>query len=241
MKEITFGNNKFLSIEIGKANFVFSTAENNLNFNKSLPEGLENLKKLKEWFNLDGVGYCNQKHSDIVKLYSVDNEDGDGVLTKMQNFAVGVFTADCVPILLYDTANNVIGAIHSGWRGTVSGIVIKAIEKMVLEFNTKPEDIIAFIGPHNRGCCYEVGEEVLSEFRKCSIFEGLDYVNGRKLKLNVCIKEQLYISGLKKENINDICLCTYCSKIYKLHSYRKASKDYGRMYSFIFMKNLGGK
>ena len=237
MKELIFEDNKFLSIKLGKANFVFSTAENNLNFNKTLPEGLENLKKLKQWFKLDGVGYCNQTHGDTVRLYKVNNEDGDGILTRLDNFAIGVFTADCVPILLYDTVNNIIGAVHSGWRGTVSGIVIKAMKKMVLEFNTKPENVVAYIGPHNRGCCYEVGEEVLKEFRNCKTFEGLDYVTGRKLSLKSCIEEQLLISGLKKENINDIGLCTYCSQGYKLHSYRKASADYGRMYSFIFMKN----
>ena len=237
MEELIFDGNKFLSIEIGKVNFVFSTAENNLNFNKALPEGLENLKKLKLWFKLDGVGYSNQTHSNTVRIYKVNNEDGDGILTDLENFAVGVFTADCVPILLYDTVNNIIAAVHSGWRGTVSEIVIKAIEKMALEFSTEPKDVVAYIGPHNRGCCYEVGEEVLKEFRDCKTFEGLNYVKGRKLNLKACIEEQLLISGLKKENIYDIGLCTYCSEGYKLHSYRKASIDYGRMYSFIFIKN----
>lgn len=237
MKELTFEDNKFLHVEIGKVNFVFSTAENNLNFNKALPEGIENLKKLKQWFTLDEVGYCNQTHSDTVRLYKVNNEDGDGLITNLKNFAVGVFTADCVPILLCDTVNNIIAAVHSGWRGTVSGVVIKAIERMVSEFNTEPKDVIAYIGPHNRDCCYEVGEEVLGKFRNCKIFEGLDYVTERKINLKSCIEEQLLISKLHKENIYDIGLCTYCSKNYKLHSYRKASIDYGRMYSFIFIKN----
>jgi polyphenol oxidase len=236
MNELTFEDNKFLSIEVGKANFVFSTAENNLNFNKALPLGLENLEKLRLWFKLEGVGYCNQTHSNIVRLYKSSNEDGDALITKGEAIAVGVFTADCVPILLYDTVSNVIGAVHSGWRGTVSGVVINAIKKMSLEFNTNPKDVIAYIGPHNRGCCYEVGEEVLNEFRNCKNFQGLDYVSGRKINLKVCIEKQLLISGLIKENIKEIGLCTNCSTSYKLHSYRKSSKDYGRMFSFIFMK-----
>ncbi|MBC8061736.1 MAG: peptidoglycan editing factor PgeF [Clostridiaceae bacterium] len=237
MKSLTFEDNKFLSMEIGNATFIFSTAENNLNFNKALPKGVENLKRLKVWFKLDGVGYCNQIHSDIVKIYKVNNEDGDGIITDLKNFAIGVFTADCVPILLYDTVNNVIGAVHSGWRSTVSGIVINAIEKMSLEYNTNPEDIVACIGPHNRDCCYEVGEEVLAQFRNCNTFEGLHYVTGRQINLKACIEKQLIMGGLLKVNIKDIGLCTYCSKDYKLHSYRKGSLDYGRMYSFIFIKD----
>ena len=237
MKELIFEDYKFLSIDIGKVNFVFSTAENDLNFNKALPQGQENLKRLEEWFKLDGVGYLNQKHSDIVKIYKDNNVDGDAMITDLKNFAIGVFTADCVPILLYDNVNNVIGAVHSGWRGTVSDIVIKTIEKMSLIYKTKPKDLIAYIGPHNRGCCYEVGEEVLQKFRDNIIFKNLNYISGRKINLEACIEKQLLISGLQIENIMDIGLCTSCSKIYKLHSYRRAKVDYGRMYSFVFIKN----
>jgi len=108
---------------------------------------------------------------------------------------------------------------------------------MSLIYKTKPKDLIAYIGPHNRGCCYEVGEEVLQKFRDNIIFKNLNYISGRKINLEACIEKQLLVSGLQIENIMDIGLCTSCSKIYKLHSYRRAKVDYGRMYSFVFIKN----
>jgi YfiH family protein len=236
MKEITIENYKFLIEQIDDAFFVFSTAENDLNFNKALPEGIVNLEKLKTWFKLDEVGYCNQTHSDTVLVYKTKNQDGDALISISESLALGVFTADCVPVLMFDKVNKVIAAVHSGWRGTVKGIVSRTIEKMIDEFNLEPENLIVYIGPHNKQCCYEVGKEVLEEFKNCSIFNDLNYIKGNNISLKTCIEKQLEICGVNKESIHDIDLCTYCSKEYKLHSYRRGSKDYGRMFSFVFIK-----
>ncbi len=237
MKELTFEGNKFISYENEDVKFVFSTAENGLNFNKSIPEGLENLEKLKNWFDLKEVGYCNQIHSDIVRAFEENNKDGDALITDSVNTAVGVFTADCVPVLLFDKENKIIAAVHSGWRGTVKNIVGKTTTKMISEYGSRAENIIAYIGPHNRQCCYEVGTEVIEEFEKNEAFRNIDYINGRNISLAACITKQLLDSEILSGNINDMVLCTFCSEEYKLHSYRKGENNYGRMFSFIYLKD----
>ena len=65
-----------------------------------------------------------------------------------------------MPILLYDKANNVIAAVHSGWKGTFSCILLKTIDDMEKKYGTKPKDLVVCIGPHMHQCCYEVGEEL---------------------------------------------------------------------------------
>jgi YfiH family protein len=89
---------------------------------------------------------------------------GDALITREPGVLLVVQTADCVPILLADSKHRVIAAIHSGWRGTVRRIAAKALGRMQLEFGTKPEDIIAALGPGIGQPCYEVGTEVAAEF-----------------------------------------------------------------------------
>ena len=237
MKEVTFEENKFLVFEQEGVNFVFSTAENNLNFNKNLSEGRLKLEKLKDWFKVENIGYSNQIHSDIVNLFNGTVIEGDSLITNKTNSAIGIFTADCVPILLYDSVNKVIAAVHSGWRSTVSDIVIKTVNRMTAEYKTKAEDITAYIGPHNRVCCYEVGMEVIDRFKNNQLFSEEKFLKDNNLNLAYFIHKQLNSLGVKAENIHDTELCTFCSKDYKLHSYRKDNGSYGRMFSFIFMKD----
>jgi len=112
-----------------------------------------------------------QIHSDLI--YVVRAEDvpqgenapqGDALITREQGVLLGVQTADCIPILLADTKRHAVAAIHSGWRGTAQRIAEKTLGRMQMEFGTRPEDVVAAIGPGIGGCCYEVGHEVIKEF-----------------------------------------------------------------------------
>jgi YfiH family protein len=77
---------------------------------------------------------------------------------------LGVQTADCIPVLVADRKRRAVGAFHAGWRGTVKRIVEEGVGRMRLEFGSRPEDLIAAIGPGVGLCCYAIGEEVVSEF-----------------------------------------------------------------------------
>jgi len=89
---------------------------------------------------------------------------GDGLITSEPGLLLGIQTADCVPILIADRKLRAVGAFHAGWRGTVKRIVETGVGRMRLEYGSRPEDLMAAIGPCVGACCYSVGHEVLSSF-----------------------------------------------------------------------------
>jgi YfiH family protein len=112
-----------------------------------------------------------QIHSDIVHRVSSKDSDvsnepckGDALITRERGVLLVVQTADCIPILLADTKRRAVAAIHAGWRGTVRRIAAKALGRMQMDFGTRPEDVIAALGPGIGQSCYEVGPEVAKEF-----------------------------------------------------------------------------
>ena len=111
----------------------------------------------------------NQKHTDCVEKVDSASEDLgtreiDGLITNKKDINLLLTFADCTPIILYDPVNKAIGNIHSGWRGTVQKIGKKATLKMMKEYGSKPEDIIACFGPAIGQCHFEVEEEVKNIF-----------------------------------------------------------------------------
>lgn len=110
-----------------------------------------------------------QIHSDIVQVVESHHAPqrrlpGDALVTREPGLLLAVQTADCVPILLADTRTHAVAAIHAGWRGTLKRIAEKALGRMRMQFGTRPEDVLAALGPAIGGCCYEVGHEVAKEF-----------------------------------------------------------------------------
>jgi polyphenol oxidase len=95
---------------------------------------------------------------------------GDGLMTDRPGLLLGVQTADCTPVLVADRKRKVVAAFHAGWRGTVKRIVESGIGRMRLEFGSRPEDLIAAVGPGIGPCCYQVGEELLSEFESQFVY-----------------------------------------------------------------------
>lgn len=230
----------FLLYELGKINIIFSTAQNDRSFNRHKDYGINNLNSIVSYFDLDGIEYLNQIHSDKVYIYdgnkSLKNQEGDALITDKENVAIGVFTADCVPIIIADIKNNIIASIHSGWRGTFNSIVFETLKEMESEFNIDKDNIKVFIGPHIRQCCYEVSKELKRDFLdKTNIKEDILF-NGRNLNLEECILNDVRKFGVKEENIYSLKLCTYCEENVNLYSYRKSVGTYGRLFSFAFIK-----
>jgi polyphenol oxidase len=108
--------------------------------------------------------------TNIVRVTSrTDKEellDTDALITSEPGICIAVMSADCVPILLFDHKNRAVGAVHSGWRGTVARILEKTLSRMKAEFGTRGEDVIAGIGPSVSQDRYEVGEEVMTEVKR---------------------------------------------------------------------------
>lgn len=232
----------YLVIENKKTKVIFSTAKEGKNFNRHTKEGLDNLNSLCEEFNAENVIYLRQVHSDRVLVFNGENnkelieEEGDAVITNVKNSVIGVFTADCVPVILVDEELGAVAAIHSGWKGTFNSITKNAIQMMEEEYGAIAKNMKAYIGPHIRKCCYEVSEELKEKFIKEKNIEENILFDGRNLSLEECILKDLRECGMKEENINSLELCTHCSKEVELFSYRASNGDYGRLFSFVLIK-----
>lgn len=229
----------FMIINSKTAKIVFTNAEQGRSFNRNNDEGIKELNSLTKEFNVNDVIYLKQVHSDNIFVYKKDgpnikDNEGDAIITNEKGVVIGVFTADCVPIILVDENKGVGAAIHSGWRGTFDSITFKTIKRMEEEYNIDVKDIKAYIGPHIRKCCYEVSEELKLQFinKKHNIDEKMLY-EGRNLNLEACILDDLKRAGVCESNISTLGLCTYCDEDIKLHSYRKSAGAYGRMFAFI--------
>lgn len=190
----------------------------------------------------------NQTHSNNVRVLTDENLeeeflDTDGIITNLKGVALGIRTADCQSILLYDPIKGVIGNIHSGWKGTLNKIVVNAINLMISEYGCEAKDILAFICPSILKCCFEVDKEVVDSFKEQ--FSDIDeYMTLGDIKENkqkyfidtVAINKKVMIDlGLLDENIISSDICTKChSDLY--HSYRADGQISGRNLSLICLK-----
>jgi len=99
--------------------------------------------------------------ADIKRDLCVPEEyKADGLITDIPGVALTIFSADCIPVLLYDPVRRVIAAVHAGWLGTSLGIAARAVEKMTAIYGCSPSDILAAIGPGISKCCFETREDV---------------------------------------------------------------------------------
>ncbi len=179
------------------------------------------------------VAYLNQEHGDTVYIVNKENfsdvvgKKGDALITCEKNLPIGVFTADCVPILLYDKNKKVAAAIHAGWRGVEAKILTNTLGIMKKEFNSESSDIICAIGPSIGECCFEVSSDVGEKFKFSSEKNGKVYVDLLKEVYSECLSE-----GLLEENIDLANKCTVCEKEL-FYSYRRDNGLTGRIGSFI--------
>ena len=161
-------------------------------------------------------------------------ENTDALVTNEQNLALALNFADCVSIIFFDPVKKVTAIAHAGWRGTVAKIAPKTVAKMVDEFGSKPEDIIALIGPAIGKCCFEVQDDVKIKLLN-SIEEAYhsQVCDGHHLDLKLINKLQLLANGVEKI---DLCeYCTFCqSELF--FSYRRENGKTAR-HSAVVMIN----
>ena len=161
----------------------------------------------------------------------------DAIMTDRAGVCIGVSTADCIPVLLYDGAHHAACAIHAGWRGTVSRIVEKAVQAMVQSYGSKPCDLQAQIGPGISLDSFEVGDDVYDTFAQA----GFDMVaiSQKRAKWHIdlpaCNKLQLMAMGVKPERISVSDICTYKSHD-TFFSARRLGINSGRIFTAILMK-----
>jgi YfiH family protein len=171
-------------------------------------------------------------------------KEGDALVTRIQGYALGVFTADCLPLLLFDPARRAVGIVHAGWRGTAKAISQKTVEKMKEAFHCTAENMLAAMGPCIGACCLEVDQPVMEAFAKSALpWEVVASPRPRGKwsldlqRANMYILEQ---AGLRKDNIHRLKFCTSCRRDI-FYSYRAGAEIQGRQLSFIALRKEGFK
>lgn len=190
------------------------------------------------------IYFPKQTHSDLVEVVTEqttrkDLEGKDALITNQKGLCIAIQTADCVPVLLFDPKQKVIGVVHAGWRGTVDKLVQKTIERMSREFGCCPENIKAGIGPSIYKHAYEVGDDVISlVIEKFPNYKALLIPSVRDGKAFFDLWEAnrtlLTESGVNAENIELLGMCSYELECL-FFSARRDGADTGRMVSCLML------
>lgn len=164
-------------------------------------------------------------------------EGVDAVMTDVPQLCIGVSTADCIPVLLYDSTHRAVSAVHAGWRGTVLRIVQKAVETMRDTYGTAPADLQAVIGPGISLDSFEVGDEVYDQFLSAGF--DMQPISRRDAKwhidLPMCNRLQLMEAGVPADHIQMTNICTY-QQYDRYFSARRLGIQSGRIYTGILIK-----
>ena len=224
-------------------------------FNKAI----QDYKNLCNAINVDykNIVKTNQEHTDNIAIANKKiNQDfpdinleeyskTDGIVTNRPNLVLSTTNADCILLLFFDPVTKTIANTHSGWKGTLQRISVKTVEKMINEFNSKPEDIICCICPSIRKCHFEVNRDVKemfeNEFKDLNINKNIDIMEKQKDKekwnIDTVLINRIILkkSGLKDENIIDSGLCSVCNKEL-IHSFRVEKQWYGLNTALISLK-----
>jgi YfiH family protein len=139
----------------------------------------------------------------------------DALITQATGLPLLVYTADCVPAIIYDTTKHALGLAHAGWRGTVSNIAAAVVEAMKFEFGCDPSDLIVSLGPSIGPCCYEVGDEVIDAWRSLGVDQREDAVvspAGERRNLDLWRANVLLFcaAGVPRDRIDVAGICTCC-------------------------------
>jgi len=213
--------------------------------NPNEKEIVQNRKKFLNNFNIDikDLVCMKQVHSsNIYKASRADRAKGaldaksriygfDAMITDEPGIALCVFTADCMPVFLYDKKKNTAAIVHAGWRGTQAQITEKSVEELVSNFKADPKDILAALGPCIQKCCYKICPDVAEQFERSVSKIGEEYF----LDLAEENTKQLLDAGLLKDNIYDCAMCTSCRNDL-FFSYRNEGAKAGRMMNFMMLK-----
>jgi YfiH family protein len=164
--------------------------------------------------------------------------EADIIVSSDPAVALAVQVADCVPLLIGDRTSGVVAAAHAGWRGTAANVAATTVAALAREFGSRPADLVVAHGPSIGPCCYEVGNELVGEFRRAgfgaSLHRWFSPEGDRPLRLNLWLanRDQLVDAGVPP---GQICLSALCTASHPelFASYRRDGKSTGRIAAVI--------
>ncbi len=258
MKTITKGNLEYITADTIAPRHCFTTRRGgvsegclsslNLGIHRGdKPENvLKNYEILGEalGFDVNNLVFTRQTHTNIVRAADARNAgeglfrevepECDALITNTPGLVLAAFTADCTPILLWDTVTGAVGAVHAGWRGTVADIAGNAVRAMESQFGSKPKDIHAAIGPNIAQCCFETDGDVPRAILTVLGPEGERYIRQTGRKYHVDLKgvnaELLRRAGVASIEIS--MDCTACDPD-RFWSHRRVGNNRGSLAAII--------
>lgn len=185
----------------------------------------------------DHIVFPHQTHgTEVAVVSSLQKLEGiDGLCTATPGLCVGVSTADCIPILLYDPVARAVAAVHAGWRGTAAGIAVRAVERMAASLDVCPQNLKAVIGPGIGLEAFEVGDEVYDAFAFAGFPMGRIARRMGKWHINL---PEANVWLLRQSGVRDICLCGICTHSHpdEFFSARRLGVRSGRIFSGIMLQ-----
>ena len=195
---------------------------------------LNSLILLKQVHGVHGVCIESEEQASSIVPRSYD---GDYLITRVKHIGIGVLTADCLPIVIYDPKTESIGIAHAGWRGSVQEIGIRMLKHMEQAFGVTKESIQIFFGPSAGACCYEVNSSFLKNIEDFRYGIQTLKKSNTKIYFDLALfnKLQFKAVGIKEEQID--CTQNDCTIENSLFcSYRRDSGNPARQLSFAYIK-----
>ncbi len=248
MTESVIAANKNINIFEGESLISVFSRRNNGNMSYAYGDTTDSIINRRNLLEPANINYQNlicakQTHSNNVYFadrsdlgkgalsYDLSVENTDAFITNAKEVPLAIFTADCLPVFLYDPKNKAIGLVHASWRSSQGNITANTVRSMQDKFDTAPSNLLVYFGPAIRACCFQVGAEFKDIFPKHLIVKtGINY-----LDLVGVNRKQLLDSGIKDANILNSGLCTYCNEN-DFFSFRREGKSCGRMMSVMMLR-----
>ena len=171
--------------------------------------------------------------------YESSIPDTDALITNEPGLPLMLFFADCTPIMIADPVNRAIGVAHGGWKGTLGGIAVITIEAMAREYGSRPENLLASVGPSIGPCCYAVRSDVADRFqeRYPGYADDILKLENGEIMLNLweCNRRQLLDAGVPAKNIDKADTCTSCNHK-QFFSYRADKGKTGRIGALMMIR-----
>lgn len=211
----------------------------------------ENRRRFEAAAGGGGVRFARQVHGCAVARATADASveaiaaiAADAVITETPGMAVGVYVADCVPILIADVRTGACAAVHAGWRGTVAGVLGVTLRHMTGELGSRTTDLRVAIGPAIGPCCFEVGPEVVAAVE--AAFPGarqggaiLSRAPRPHVDLAWLNRAAAESAGVLPDAIESAGLCTRCDAA-RFFSYRRDAGRTGQLAAFVSFQGSGG-
>ena len=233
----------FFSRKNGSSKGIYESLNCGIGSNDEKLNVEKNLDIVSKKFNIEKkqLVLMHQAHSNKVQIVENENNlkriESDAILTKSNSLALCVLTADCAPILIYEEEKQIVGCIHSGWKGAVNGIIENTLKK-IREIGGNIEKLVVCVGPCIAQKSYEVREDFYSIFiKKSKENDSFFLKNDRKtfnFDLRGFVNKKFEDCGVSQ--VDNIYLDTFATKS-EYFSHRRAKKlgenDYGRCISVI--------